>query len=250
MRNLLTKPALNNPHSNDKLRSEFVPRNREFSEITQNGNTISELTPNNSHSIAKIENANIPHSLFALNHTTNQLDEELNNFQRVANSFHNVLMMSHSDEETLMQLKHSTPSKVRFADEAGPSTAPSAPATPSTTNTDTTRVTSPSTDDLYTDAFNFALAKIFSSTLMASLTSKDAIRKEIRDCVLTDNEDRCRQISTYIHSFWKDLHVNNGCVCIDDRIAIPKSIKDAYVEEIHATHTRSLGMTDMATPAW
>ena len=83
-------------------------------------------------------------------------------------------MMSHSDNETLMQLKHSTPSKVRFADEAGPSTAPSKPATPSTTNMDTTTL---STNDLYTDAFNFALSKNFSSTLTVSLTTKDAILK-------------------------------------------------------------------------
>ena len=158
-------------------------------------------------------------------------------------------MMSNSDDKTLMQVKHSTPSKVRFADEAGLSTAPAVPAKPSTPKTDTTTVTSPSTDDLYTGAFKFALYKIFSSTLMASLTSKDAILKEIRDCVLTENEDRCKQISPYIHSFWKDLHVKNGCVCIDDRIAIPKSIKDAYVEAIHATHPGRWGMTDMATHA-
>ena len=158
--------------------------------------------------------------------------------------------MSNSFDEILMQLKHSTPSKILFADEAGPSIAPPIQATPSTPNTDTTTVTSPSTDDLYTDTFNFAFSKIISITLMASLTSKDAIIKEIRDSVLTDIEDRCRQISPYIHSFWKDLHVKNGCVCIEDRIAIPNSIKDAYVEAIHATHPRSWGMTDMATHAW
>ena len=112
-------------------------------------------------------------------------------------------MISNSDDENLMQVKHSTPSKVRFADEAGPSTAPAVTATPSTPNTDTSTVTSPSTDDLYTDGFNFALSKIFSSTLMASLTSKDAILKKIRDCVLTENEERCKQISPYIHSFWR-----------------------------------------------
>ena len=149
--------------------------------------------------------------------------------------------MSNSDDETLRQVKQSTPFKVRFADEAGPSTARAESATPSTPNTDATIVTSPSNDDLHTDAFIFALSKIFSSTLMANLISKDAILKEIGDCVLTENEDRCKQISPYIHSFWKELHVTNGCVCIDDRIAIPNSIKDAYVEAIHATHPESWG---------
>ena len=145
-----------------------------------------------------------------------------------------MMSQSNSDEETLLQIKQSTPSKVRFADEAGPSTAPVVPARPVTPNK--TTVTSPSVDDLYLDTFNFALSKIFSSTLMASLTTKDAILKEIRDCILTEKEDRCKQISPYIHSFCKDLHVKNGCVCIDDRIALPHAIKDAYVEVIHATH--------------
>ena len=146
-------------------------------------------------------------------------------------------MMSNSNEETRMQVQQSTPSKVKQT-------------TASTPNTDTTTVTSPSTDDLYTDAFNFALYKNFSSTLMASLTTKDAILKEIRDYILTENEDRCKQILPYIYSFWKDLRVKNGCVCIDERIAIPNSIKDAYLEAIHATHPGSWGMTDMATYAW
>ena len=158
--------------------------------------------------------------------------------------------MSQSDEETLLQIKQSTASKVCFADKASPSTAPSVPATPSTPNTDTTTVTSSSTDDLYTDVFNFGRSKIFSSTFMASLTSKDAILKEVRDRVLTDNKNWCRQISSYMHSFWRDLHVKDGSVCFYDRMAIPNSIKDAYVEAIYATHPRSLGMMDMTVHAW
>ena len=161
-----------------------------------------------------------------------------------------MMSQSNSDDETLMQVKQSTPSRVRFANEAGPSSAQVVPATPITPTTDTTTVTSPSVDDLYLDSFKFALSKIFSSSLMASLSTKDAILKEIRDCILTENEDRCKQISPYIHLFWKDLHVRNGCVCIDDRIALPHAIKDAYVDAIHATHPGTWGMTDMATHAW
>ena len=131
--------------------------------------------------------------------------------------------MSNSDAETLMQVKHSTPSKVRFPDKAGPSTAPAVRATTSTPNTNTTTVTSPSTDDLYTDAFNFALPKIFSSTLMASLNTKDAILKEIRDCILTENEDRCNNRRTYFleeHACQEWMCVNlrqDSCTKLDQR---------------------------------
>ena len=234
-RNPLTKSVINNPNSTNKLCSEFAPRSPEYSTSTQNDNPINELTPNTLNSNPKTETANISPSLFALNRSTEQSFSKLNNLQRIATKFKNLYMMSqsNSDDQTLMTVKQSTPSGVRFA-EQGPSTAQAAPATPITPTTDTTATspstTSPSVDDLYLDSFNFALSKIFSSSLMASLTTKDAILKEIRDCILTDNEDRCKQISPYIHSFWKDLHVKNGSVCIDDRIALPHAIKDAYVD--------------------
>ena len=242
-RNPPTKSVINNPISTNNLSSQFAPRNPEYSTSTQIDKPISELTINNLNSNPKIETTNIPHSLFALNRPTEQSLSNLNNFQRIATKFKNVYMMSQStsDDETLMTVKQSTPSRVRFAEE-GPSTAQAAPATPVTPTTDTTAI-SPSVDDLYLDSFNFALSKIFSSSLIASLTTKDAILKKIRDCILTDNEDSCKQISPYIHSFWKDMHVKNGFVCIDDRIALPHAIKDAYVDAIHATHPGTWGCT-------
>ena len=126
----------------------------------------------------------------------------------------------------LSQTKQTSPSKVRFADEAWHSDAPPNTTTPSTPGTDTTNVNNtPSNDNPYTDILNLVLSKIFYRTLMASLTSKDATLKEIRDCINTDNEDRFA--NPYIHSYWKDLHVKNVRVCVDDIIAQRNSIKGA-----------------------
>ena len=185
--NPLTKRASSNPNSSNKLCSEFAPQNPDYSTITNNDNSINELTPNNLDSNIKIETANIPHSLFALNRSTTKSLPKLNNFQRIANKFIKVYMMSqsNSDEETLMQVKQSTPSRKRFADEAGPSSVQAIPATPITPTTDTTTVTSPSVDDLYLVSFNFALSKIFSSSLIASLNNKRCDSK--RDTGLHSN---------------------------------------------------------------
>ena len=182
-RNPLTKHATNAPNSTNISTSEFASRNPEYSSITDSDNSINKSTTNNSNSTnsnIQIETASIPQSLFALNRPTDQLLSQLNNYQRIANKFKTVYMISHSNsgEEILLQIKQLTPSKVRFADEAGPLTVLAVPATSVTPNTDTTTVTSPSVDDLYLDTFNFALSKIFSSTLMASLTTKDAILKK------------------------------------------------------------------------
>ena len=183
-RNPPPESVINNPNSTNNLCSEFAPRNPEHSTSTQIDNPISELTINNLNSIPKIETTNIPHSLFALNRPTEQSLSNLNNFQRIATKFKNVYMMSQStsDDEKLMTVKQWTPSRVRFAEE-GPSTAQAAPVTPITPTTDTT-ATSPSVDDPYLDSFNFALSKIFSSSLMASLTNKDAILKRFATAFL------------------------------------------------------------------
>ena len=48
---------------------------------------------------------------------------------------------------------------------------------------------------------------------MASLTTKDAILKEIRDCNLTENEDRCG-IDFTVHSYFLEGHARQEWMCV------------------------------------
>ena len=99
----------------------------------------------------------------------------------------------------------------------------------------------PSTTDLYTVTLNFSTTKIFTRSLLASLTSKDAAIKKVSDFILNENEDFCNQTSPHIQSFLRNEHVNSRCVCVDDMIAFPNSIKNFYVETIQ---TRNRGTWD------
>ena len=67
---------------------------------------------------------------------------------------------------------------------------------------------------------------------------------------MQDDEARCKEVSPYIHSFWKDLHIKSGCLCVDERVAIPNLIKDAVLESIHMTHPGSWGMISLSQFAW
>ena len=192
----------NNFNSTDKICGEFAQQNREYSKMSNSDNSTSKLKPN-CHNFSTInETTHNSNSPFDSNRPTNQSSKHSSNFERIAQSFQSVLMMSSSHEETLSQIRRTMPSKVRSADKVGPSMAPPALVTPSTPGTDHTNVTNtPSSDCLYTDSLNFAHSSIFLSTLIASLTSKDAILKEMRDCINFGNEDHSRQISpgkTYI----------------------------------------------------
>ena len=105
-----------------------------------------------------------------------------------------------------------------------------------------------STKDLW-DVLNTTFIRIHNITFdrYLFLTREE---EEIRDCVLQDDEARCKEVSTYIHSFWKDLHVKSGCLCVDQRVAIPNPIKEAVLESIHMTHPGSWGMISLSQYAW
>ena len=98
--------------------------------------------------------------------------------------------------------------------------------------------------------FTETLNKVFSKKFLAILTGKDAILKEVRDCVIRNDAKRLQGISPYLCSYWRDLSVKHGCVCLDERAAIPKSIKDAVLEDIHSTHPGSFAMLSLAQNIW
>ena len=79
------------------------------------------------------------------------------------------------------------------------------------------------------EIFENNLNQLFTKSFLAVLTSKDAVLKEIRGCVIQNDEARCKEVSPYVHSFWKDLHVKSGCLFVDQRVAIPNSIKEAIL---------------------
>ena len=92
--NPLIKLDAKNSNSSVKLCSEFDSQNREYSKITNNDNTISELTPKNSHSSTINWTTHIPQSLFVFNPPTNHLQKHSSKFKRNDISFQTVQTMS------------------------------------------------------------------------------------------------------------------------------------------------------------
>ena len=93
--------------------------------------------------------------------------------------------------------------------------------------------------------FENNLQQLFTKGFLTVLTVTDAVLKEVRDCFLNGDEQRCKDVNPYLHSFWRNLHVRSGCVCVcvDERLAIPNSIQDAVLESLHLTHPGSCKVT-------
>ena len=85
------------------------------------------------------------------------------------------------------------------------------------------------------EVFENNLTQLFTKGFLAVLTSKDAVLKEVRDCILQNDAQRCKEVNPYLFSYWRNLLVRSGCVCVDERVAIPHSIQDAVLESLHLT---------------
>ena len=57
-------------------------------------------------------------------------------------------------------------------------------------------------------------------------------------------------MNPYLFSYWRVLHVRSGCVCVDERVAIPHSIQDAVLESLHLTHPGSWGIITLGQYAF
>ena len=90
--------------------------------------------------------------------------------------------------------------------------------------------------------FENNLTQLFTKGFLAVLTNKDALLKEVRDCIFQGDKHRCKDVNPYLHSYWRDLHVRSGCVCVDEIMAFLNSIQDAVLESLHLMHPGSWGM--------
>ena len=145
------------------------------------------------------------------------------------------------DKSTSIRSSRTSP-RVSFTD----NTTPNTPRQSSSHS----NISTPLTDSPQILSFDKVVGKVYNKGLIASLTSKDAVLKEVRDCIIRSDEERLKALNPYLHSYWRVLHVSSGCVCMEEKVAIPSALKDALIEDLHASHPGSWGMICMAQPCW
>ena len=229
---------------------------------------------------SKSQNPKLASVLFALNHSENQLISFPSNNLSKLNHKVNI---NHINRTTYKMPSKKRITRVRFNDAPQSANSPSTLAASSraanqaTNPTNATRaanqpstppnatraansrlissptspalslnLSAPLTPSPQVPTFHHIINKIISKSLIASLTSEDSVLKQIRDCILTNNESRLKALKPYIHSYWRDLYVRSGCVCIDEKVAIPNVLREALIDDFHASHPGTWGMICMA----
>ena len=207
---------------------------------------------------------NYSHLLSALNRNTTQLllenSANATPFQSSSNNTVNLTSIpTHSEILTNASHIHTISTHTMSNITSNPQTPPTHSrvtfqSTPNsalnTTRLSTEGQNSPNLDLSKEEVVENNLTQLFTKGYLAVLTSKDAVLKEVRDCILQNDPQRCKEVNPYMFSYWRDLHVRWGCVCIDERVAIPHSIQDAVLESLHLTHPGNWGMITLGLHAF
>ena len=97
---------------------------------------------------------------------------------------------------------------------------------------------------------NDMIQGVFNMKLIAVMTNRDSVLREVRDCILTDDKQRCKKLCKQIHGQWRNLSTHNGCILVDNKLAIPHIMKEPVIDILHATHPGAWGMTELGERLW
>ena len=91
---------------------------------------------------------------------------------------------------------------------------------------------------------------ILDSDVLSELTDEESsLRLMKRALINRDYEGFCR-FDSYLKSFWHCVAVFDGCVVVDDRIAIPNCLTKPLLARLHRSHAGQLAMVDAAQYIW
>ena len=82
------------------------------------------------------------------------------------------------------------------------------------------------------------------------MINRNTVLREIRDCIINNDQARCKQLSKQIYAKWNNLSVNNGCILFDNKLAIPNILKESVIDVLHSKHPGAWGMTELGQRLW
>ena len=111
------------------------------------------------------------------------------------------------------------------------------------------KFSTPLTDSPQVLSFANVVGKVCIKNLISSLTNKGAVLKEVPHCIIRSDEKKLKQLKRCLRSYWRDLHVSSGCVCMDEG-AITNALKQALKEDDQTCHPCSWVMLCMTQHCW
>ena len=95
------------------------------------------------------------------------------------------------------------------------------------------------------------LAQVFGEEFLAEATLKDKHLAPLIEIIRERDWNTIKTVNPYFYSLKRDLSVTpSGCILYDNRLMVPKSLKQLVIDSIYQTHSGQLGMLRLADLIW
>ena len=92
------------------------------------------------------------------------------------------------------------------------------------------------------------LTDILDAVILSQLV--DPTYRLMKQAILSKDYDGFAKIDPCINSFWNTAAIVDGCIVIDDRIAIPSCLQRAVITRLHRWHPRQEAIVDASQYNW
>ena len=94
------------------------------------------------------------------------------------------------------------------------------------------------------------LIGILDADILSELTDEGATLRLMEMAIRNRDYEGFARTDPSIKTFWDSAAVVDGCIIIDDRIAIPSCLRRAVLSRLHRSHPSQEAMVDMAQYLW
>ena len=94
------------------------------------------------------------------------------------------------------------------------------------------------------------LAKLFDKSLLAELTTEDTWMDRLRRVIERGDKQGFELMGPYTNPLWSQMAVQDDCILVNNRLAVPVQLRQAVLKRIHRGHPGQEAMLGAAQYLW
>ena len=94
------------------------------------------------------------------------------------------------------------------------------------------------------------LPGLFDADMLAELTTEDCFLGPMKRAIINKDITSFNKLGAYMAQFWPTAAVVNNCVVIDNKLAIPESLRQAVLTRLHRSHPGQEAMMTASEYLW
>ena len=94
------------------------------------------------------------------------------------------------------------------------------------------------------------LSKLFDKSLLAELTTEDTWMNRLRRVIERGDKQGFELMGTYTNPLWSQMAVQDDCILVNNRLAVPVQLRQAVLKRIHRGHPGQEAMLGVSQYLW